>query len=289
MRIPRLAVVTASLNLEKTVDWWGTWRLRAEAMKNENWPVFDSVIVTPKGKAGESQAKDGHWSATVVTGGVVGTVPAFAAGVRKAKQMGAEIIACFHDDLRIDEEGWDRQVAEFFATHPKAGLAGFFGAKSLGAGDIYQTPYRPVQMARGGCGSNLGDAELHGERWTAPRKVICHDGFSLIGRARFMETAWNEVENLGVKHHIYDVLIGALAAEAGWESWFLPIRCKHAGGMTAVGSEEYQAWARTMQEKGDQGIWEEAHALGYARCRGILPLWIEDEFPEDSDSGEVEL
>jgi len=40
-----------------------------------------------------------------------------------------------------------------------------------------------MQLARQDFRSNLREAELHGIRSLKAERVICHDGFSLIGRA----------------------------------------------------------------------------------------------------------
>src|SRR5262245_53038373 len=125
----RLCIVSASLDPERTCELWGSWSARAAGA------VETCHII-----------------------GEVGMVAAFAKGVRQAVARGADIIACFHDDLRIDEQGWDRKVVEWFAAHPRCGLAGFGGARSLGARDIYTVPYSAQQLARGGFMSNLADA-----------------------------------------------------------------------------------------------------------------------------------
>lgn len=200
-------------------------------------------------------------------------VPAFALGVRAAKAAGADIIACFHDDLRIDEDEWDLKVLHWFKVHKRCGLAGFFGAKHLGAGDIYQSPYSPMQLARGGCGSNMQEAEIHGERWVVPTRVACFDGFSQIGRADFMVKAYERLEDLGVIHHAYDSALGAMAIREGYECWFLPVKCHHAGGMTAVGSKEYAEWAK--EKGGDQEIWKRSHKVLYEELRDVLPIVVE--------------
>lgn len=243
----KLAIVTATLEPAKTQKYWMSWQKQATGLL-EIHMVRD----------------------------VFGVVPAFKRGVDSAVEAGADVIACFHDDLRIDTPGWDHIVTSWFETHPLCGLAGFFGARSLGAGDIYQTPYNPMQLARGGCGSNMEEAEKHGERWTSPRKVVCFDGFSQIGRAEVLQPAFDRLTELGIVHHFYDSAIGAMAARAGWEAWYLPIACHHAGGVTAVGNRAYNEWAKQQKKDGDQGFWEEAHRLGYEELRDVLPLWVSE-------------
>ena len=202
----------------------------------------------------------------------LGTVPAYASLTAAAKVGGAQILCCLHDDLLIEDPDWDLKVMEVFATHPTAGLVGFGGGRTLGAADIYQTPYDPMQLARGDFVSNLRDAEHHGRRVQTPVQLACLDGLSQIGRTEFLVDAFRYIQAQGVIHHAYDSWLGALAARAGWEVWLAPIACHHFGGRTAVADPDYAAWARTQHPEGDQGFWAVSHRKMYEDCRDILPI-----------------
>jgi hypothetical protein len=120
--------------------------------------------------------------------------------------------------------------------------------------------------------------------------VACLDGFSQIGRREFWQglrydrgevtdfgaggPPWTVLQDLGIVHHLYDGLLGCLAARAGWETWYLPIACRHYGGRTAVGDRGYQAWAAAQPQGGDHGFWREAHRIGYEAFRDVLPLRV---------------
>jgi hypothetical protein len=202
----------------------------------------------------------------------MGVVPAFAEGVRLAAEEGAEIIACLHDDVIIEEPDWDIHVTAWFDAQPKCVLAGFGGGKGLGHPDIYRIPYDPMQLARVDFVSNMRDAEAHGRRVAIPTRVACLDGFSQIGRADFLRRSFQYLEKLGVVHHAYDSHLGVLAARAGGEAWMLPVKVHHLGGRTAVGNVEYQSWARGQNPEGDHGFWVKAHEVLYEDARGTLPL-----------------
>jgi hypothetical protein len=216
----------------------------------------------------------------------LGTVPAFRLGVDHAlEQTDAEVIACLHDDVEIYDEHWAQKVLGFFHDHPRCGLLGFGGAVGLGAANLYQSPYDPMQLARVGFLSNLIDAEVHGRRSLTPKRVACLDGFSQIGRRAFWEgysqtgnhrtlPPLTYLERLGIKHHFYDGALGCLAARQGWETWFLPIRCRHLGGQTAVADADYHTWAASQIEEGDKGFWTQAHSLGYQAFKDVLPLRV---------------
>ncbi len=201
-----------------------------------------------------------------------GVVPAFAGGVADAYMADAEIIACLHDDLLIEQDGWDTLVLDWFDSHPQCLLVGFGGGKGLGAPDIYQTPYDPMQLARVDFVSNMRDAEAHGRRVTVPTRVACLDGFSQIGRADFLQESFAHLMKLGVVHHGYDSHLGVLAAKAGGEVWMLPVTCHHLGGQTAVRSAAYNHWAKAQNPEGDHGFWVAAHKALYEDARGLLPL-----------------
>lgn len=229
----------------------------------------------------------------------MGVVPAFALGVRRALQDGHEILACFHDDLLIEQDGWDELVLSHFALNDACGLLGFGGARGLGDPDLYVTPYRPMQLARREFLSNMRDAEAHGQRMTVATRVSCLDGFSQIGRREFWQgyyrgapiaseltrmedllqdrgsdNLFEAMQALGVIHHFYDGMLGCYATRLGWETWMLPVRVHHYGGRTAVSDETYHAWAQRQDPQGDQGFWEAAHRIGYEHFRDVLPLRV---------------
>lgn len=226
-----------------------------------------------------------------VTNGVgdlpyLGTVPAFRTGVDIALQNpDVDLIACLHDDLEILDPDWAIRVERFFSRMPQVGLAGFGGAIALGDDDLYQKPYSPIQLARKGFRSNLVDAEVHGMRSLLSEQVACLDGFSQIGRREFWlgihskrgmtkERPLTYLEKHGVIHHFYDSALGCLAARAGWDTWYLPIRCRHYGGQTAVADQGYQRWAKEQIPGGDNGFWEQSHRRGYDLFTDVLPLRV---------------
>ncbi len=228
----------------------------------------------------------------------LGSVAAFALGVNAALDAGFQLIACFHDDLELRDPEWVEKVRKAFARMPRCGLLGFGGAIGLGSDDIYQVPYEPMQLARVGFRSNLVDAEAHGLRSLLPERVACLDGFSQIGRAEFWKgqtggapvlselinmdrlldgtlanNALQHLHNLGMRHHAYDSALGLLAARWNWEVWYLPIRCLHYGGRTAVGDAGYQQWAQAQNGgRGDGGFWEDAHQALWTLGKGTLPI-----------------
>lgn len=206
----------------------------------------------------------------IVQRAVGGVVPAFAEGVERAYLDGHRAVLCLHDDVLIEQEGWDTVVLE--AILDGVTFGGFGGGTSLGAADIYQTPYNPMQLARGDFASNMRDAEAHGRRTTLPEPMVCFDGFSQLGVGEWFREAWRWLGASGVQHHFYDGMLGCLARRYKREGVLLPIRCHHFGGQTAVADPYYSDWARTQHPDGDQGFWGDAHKIGYEAFRDVLPL-----------------
>lgn len=302
MKTLKLAVVTASIDPEKTKEFWASWRNSAEH------PFRKYTVINGGGGPHEALPVPGDPQDIYLYSPVVmGPVPAFTLGVEAAVRDGAELVACFHDDLRIDMTGWDTAVERFFRNSTKTLLAGFGGGIGLGREGMYEPArpcsvcggdgvsieslgvgervvcstcdgrgtvggYDPMSLARHDFVSNMQDAEAHGTRVTQPVAVACLDGFAMIGRAEWFLSAWQYLRNKGVVHHAYDSWMGALAKRAGGVAFMLPVECHHAGGRTAVGNVEYQNWARSKNGAGDAGFWEASHRMMYEDCRGELPF-----------------
>lgn len=296
----RLAIVTATLDPARAEDCLASWRNMASA-------ALDLYVVLQAGaEDGWQGGGDTLIGQTLVRcmKDVQGVVPAFALGVAKALEDGAQVIACLHDDLRIDQRGWDAAVLAHFRTHPQAGLLGFGGGVGLGAEDIYQTPYNPMQLARQVFVSNMRDAEAHGLRVNFPVRVACLDGFSQVGTCEFWRgnhadlysgtwvgravvahgngNLFEQMQKLGVIHHFYDGMLGCYAKRLGYDVWMLPIACHHFGGRTAVGDARYTEWANKRAADGgapdvpgDGLFWEQAHQIGYDHFKDVLPIRVE--------------
>lgn len=281
----KLAIVTASTDLDRSCAIRTAWRVAAGVQVQTY-----TVVNGHRGPAtGWQSAPNGMYDYHPE---ILGVVPAFARGVAKALEDGADVIAALHDDLEIYEGNWGRQVVEWFEQHSKCGLLGFGGGRGLGAADIYQTPYNPMQLARQDFVSNMRDAEAHGRRVQVPTKVACLDGFSQVGRreywlGRYADKAKNRtqafdqpilpwMQSLGVVHHCYDSALGALAIRLGWEVWMLPIACHHLGGQTAVGDARYAEWAKQQGGDGDSTFWRQSHEIFYRELRDILPIRLAD-------------
>ncbi len=286
----RLAIVTASTDPERARDCITSWRHLASD------PVLPIIVIIngnsrieTHGRLLDDQIVTDIYSPTPQ---YLGSVPAFQQAVTYTLEnhRDVDVIACLHDDFRIDEPAWDQKVIRHFERHPGCGLLGFGGAVGLGSDALYKDPYDPMQLARIGFRSNLVDAEAHGLRSLLPERVACLDGFSQVGTRHFWDgyynnrTAWvrykpadrpwDVLVALGFVHHAYDGVLGCLAKRYGWETWYLPLRGHHFGGRTAVGDAGYNEWANTQIDGGDQGLWASAHRIWYEHFKAELPIRI---------------
>lgn len=309
LNVPKLALVTATIDLDRAWPFIGTWLHKAE------YPI--QVYIIEQGQGAR------EWERKVVAGthgtgdhhvqrygrrGIAGVVSPFAQGLAKALHDGAEIVACLHDDVELAPEapaGWDSRVRKLFGYKREVGLVGYGGALGLAEENIYQpgVPYNPMQLVRKDFGSNMTHAEAHGQRWTREREIAVLDGFSQIGRAEFWRgqagpgheqaatippitlapNLFYEMHNQGIVHHAYDAALGAYAKALGWKVWFLPEPVHHHGGLTAVADPRYHAWAdhRTEHEEkagsGDQWFWEQSHRIVYDTFKntGALPIRVQ--------------
>lgn len=191
-----------------------------------------------------------------VEDGRQGMLPAFNSGL--GDSAGYDILAYFHDDLRIDNRDWYKRVLKEFED-PKVGLVGFGGATGHGTPGLYRDPYDYRQLARSNFLSNMEQAEIHGARFTGERDVAVLDGFSLIVRSDVLVRAggW-PVEKL--VFHCYDYWLCAMTHRLGYRIRVVGVPCHHYGGRTSV------------DQKMDPGnIHEISHRYIYDEFRDVLP------------------
>lgn len=206
----------------------------------------------------------------------------------------SDIFVFLHDDVLIEQRGWDQAILDHFATHPRCGLAGFGGGVGFAADDIYKVPYDYRQLARLTFVSNMREAESHGYRVMTPCRVAALDGFALIVSRDFYtrfgplrepgaphlnrttsEGAWDDCLRDGVPYHMYDAWISCRAAELGYEVWMLPVACHHQGGQTSVSRQtEYAQVVSRLGYASAEDLYAKGHEAVYRRFAGLLPIRV---------------
>lgn len=281
---PPYVVLTATANPAATREFWSSW-LSAE-------PINIWMIGNGPKAAGDAAWKaisevDKRGQVTYVTlTEILGVVPAFALGLDQLSRIlhPETIVYVLHDDVELIDPLsviHDKWIKELFWAKSR-GLAGFCGALGLGREDLRDPEqhkpenYSPYHLVRRDVRSNMRDAEAHGVRSERVERCAVFDGFSQIGRLRDLQRWFTQIKNWGVVHHAYDAALGALAFNAGKEAWYVPARVHHAGGRTAVGNTEYQDWAKTKIQGGDQGFWVDSHRLVWEKVNQWLPITVRD-------------
>ena len=166
----------------------------------------------------------------IVANGLDGMLPAYNLGWQRTD---AELVAFFHDDFEIREEGWQDRVEREF-NDLAVGVVGFGGALRHGSPDLYKTPYKLEQLGRGGYLSNVDDAEVHGSRFEGVCDVAVLDGFALIVRRSLIADIGGWPVGTPVSYVGYDYWLCAGAHRLGMRCRLIGIRCHHHGGRTAV-------------------------------------------------------
>lgn len=225
-----------------------------------------------------------------VTADYLSPVEAMAIGAQRASTE-SSILVFLHDDVLIEQQGWEQVIADHFATHPRCGLVGFGGGIGFADIDIYKVPYDYRQLARVDFVSNMREAESHGRRVSEPVRVAALDGFALIVTREFYERAGQRSERVfqpgqiwsawksclidGVPYHMYDAWLSCRAAELGYETWMLPIACHHQGGQTSVSRQtEYAQVVSRLGYASAEDLYAKGHEAIYKRFAGVLPIRV---------------
>lgn len=180
-----------------------------------------------------------------------------------------DIIAYYHDDIRIDEPNHHRRfLAEF--QDPTVGVVGFGGARNHGHPNLYKVPYKLQHLARSDYYSNVDDAEEHGTRFDGAMDVAVLDGFALIVRRELLDKMGGWKPDEWPPHHLYDYRVCAEAHRHGYRVRCVGVRAHHYGGRTAT-TAEYQEWAKTTKWGSDAEMHRIGHRMFYEQYRDVLP------------------
>lgn len=191
------------------------------------------------------------------------------------------VVGYVHDDLFIREDGWNIRMATAFANDGGVTLAGILGSPGLGRDEIYRCPYEFWHLSRViATWSNLGNAEVHGERVTDEREVVFVDGVAMFIRRSFLDKigGWSWwPENL--VHHSYDYGLSSMARRHGGRARLIPLAAKHGVGMPEeMGGGHSGTYGRRVyldladRLGGDTEIHRAGHRWVYDHFRDVLPL-----------------
>lgn len=172
-----------------------------------------------------------------------------------------------HNDVLLHEVGWDEKLIRILTDEnnkgTEVGVAGFYGAKGIGTGDIYKAPYVMQQMVRLENVSNCNrmDANIHGFRNIRGEveDVAVMDGFSLIVNIKLLNQLGGFDRNFP-PHHMYDNDICLESIDKGYRNIVISMDAEHLGGRTDVGEDWSKPFNKTKAE-----IHQEAHPVFYKK------------------------
>lgn len=159
------------------------------------------------------------------------------------------IIAFFHSDLLVYQDGWDERIIREFNDNPDHALIGFIGSTELdsfgGRGSGTRSNFMNGVTPKPSGGAWTGSpAEAHGMRITGLElygSVV--DGCAMIFRNQVLR----KIEHMQgfPPHHFYDRMMCAQVIELGYRVGILGIECDHVSGQTA---NHEQGWSDTAKE-----------------------------------------
>lgn len=197
------------------------------------------------------------------------------------EQATGDIIAVFHDDVLLYEQGWNDKVLELFKNDPKLGMVSLFGS----AGVMINGGRVQVREDGGTMAgmSNMLEAEVHGARITEPHAIAIPDGFGMIFRKEMLAKE-SGFDMRYQYHHLYDRDIGLESLKRGYHNLVVPIPCHHWSGITANRSG-YQDWVNKkygIAERGDLKAHNDNTILFNEKWGvngfNILPLYVNEDF-----------
>jgi len=207
---------------------------------------------------------------------VLDCIKGFGAGFLAKLQKGyeestADLLAYFHSDLFIHEEGWDERVLSEF-NDESVGIVGFGGGKRLGSPDIFKLPYKLQQLARFDFVSNLTDAPTHGRRNRNEEDIAVVDSFALIIRRSLLTKVGGWPVATYPPMHMSDTWACLMARRYGYRVRMVGVSCTHkSGGVKGDGKFSYGDWQKEIGMT-DSQMHTKSHELIYRDFRDVLPV-----------------
>ena len=244
---------------------------------------MNNLLIACPSTGGEEAAVE-SWQTTASTGltcVIDSTIEGEGAGYlqkvqRIYEKFDHDIIAYFHSDLFIYQQGWNDMVLLEFED-PDVAVAGFFGATGIGHQAIVNgEPYHFTHLGRYDPVSNMLNAEEHGRRLTVPRDVAVLDSLSVIVRRSFLDEVGGWPVDRYPPSHCSDLWISLMARRLGRKVRFIPASIAHKGGGTAGdGTFSYPQWIAETKWKSDAECHRISHELIYSEFRDLMPFIVE--------------
>lgn len=197
-------------------------------------------------------------------------------GVRHAMESGskATLIHLLNPDTEV-RPGAILELVRFFATHPKAGIAG--GSFEQGDGSTWNMAFRFPSAAselEAGCHLSLVTKLLREhtvarDMGTQPEQVDWQSGASIMVRREVFETVGGFDEAFFLYYEETDLCRRAKAA--GWECWHVPAsRVMHISGQSTG------VTARVAQPRRLPRYWFESRRRYFVKHHGVVYAALAD-------------
>jgi len=216
----------------------------------------------------------------------VGLYPALEQGYNYFKDT--DIYFFTHNDLFVQELGWDNIIRRAYKNYPNLGVSGLVGAVGIG------TDGGRIQTMCNFLGLELG-APYYEHGQLPPVEVVpacIMDGASLIIRKEALdEIKWDDLIEV---HHFYDKILSLDILYAGWDNAVLRIGCDHAGGLTSC-RPAYLEWAKKHikevygedVENGDKFIYEKSEQRLFGKYGDKFPVVVRPDWSRTDAKGVV--
>lgn len=200
-----------------------------------------------------------------------------------------DIICFIHNDVLIQEHGWNVKVREAFESNPQLGLGGLFGAVGVGnnGGRI-----RSQSNMRG---DEWGKCECHSVAWQhhsefcdtiSPATIL--DGVGMFfSRQALHDLATTDIfADWRAPHHFYDRIIPLKLIDKGYKIATIGVGFDHYSGATANSSDKWRSTARRwledhhlpVSDAPDQDVYNEAERQFFKEFGHRLPATVDSNW-----------
>lgn len=180
------------------------------------------------------------------------------------REAAEPILGFVHDDLYMQEQGWDTRILRQF-DDPEVGVVGVAGGMRHGMPDLYDGPFVHDRMARWYFRSNLTNAEDHGFRFTGECDAAVLDMMAVWVRRDLIDKLGGWPDD-GVC--LTDYWISCEARRHGYRIRLVGLQCRHA-------ESQGNAYARSLGLPAPDSV--EGNRRIWAEYRDVLPYEVPKE------------
>lgn len=237
------------------IDTWEVTKRCLEKVR-ENTSPDTEIILIDNGSQGDYEDfilqifYETHPNVLVVKNSInIGVLQTFSQGLALAR---GEIICFIHNDVLLQEEGWDIKVVEVFDQCPRLGLAGLFGAVGVGEnGGRIRSMSKMLGVEWGKCDCHELAWEHHSEYLDGVHPATILDGVGMFFRREALHDLVNSdmFAEWRAPHHFYDRIMPLKLIDKNWKIATIGIGFDHWSGATANSSEIYNDTALKWAEK----------------------------------------